>query len=485
VSEPSTHAALDEQGDGALLAFHGAAQLLYRRDRFAIDAEDDVARLQAGRRGGAAHFFDDEIAFGVDLLLLVSRQRTHGDAELRSFVAGALAGRGAHRLLLFQFVDFRLDCGRLAVAPYAQLCGRARLRLRHLIAQIADAIDVVAIHCEDHIAGLHACFRRRAVFLYGADQRTVRPIEAERLRELRIHVLHGDADAATHDVTGLDELLAHVVGDVDRNCERQTHVAASATEDHGVHADHFAAHIEQRPAGVAGIHRHVRLDERHVVVLAANGTRRGTHDARRRTVVEAERRADRQHPFAGPHLLRIADAHGRQILRIDLDHRHVAVRIEADDLRRKFAPVGQSDVHVVGLGHDVCIGQDVTIVADDESRAHPARRRVVFLIATAARRRQAEAPEEIEQRIIRRRAAARSARRSRVLYDFDVHDCFAVLIDERRKIRQRRRAARRTHRNGRLLSCVRCRGWRSRLVRTVAGGASREHCVQCCEEDRK
>src|SRR3954463_14325343 len=89
-------AAFDEQGDGALLALHGTAQLLYRRDRFAVDAEDDVAGLQAGHCGGAAHFLDDKGAFSVNLLLLVSGQRTHCDAELRRLISSALASCGAH-----------------------------------------------------------------------------------------------------------------------------------------------------------------------------------------------------------------------------------------------------------------------------------------------------------------------------------------------------------------------------------------------------
>jgi hypothetical protein len=226
---------------------------------------------------------------------------------------------------------------------------------------------------------------------------------------------------------------------------------------------------------------YVGLNERHVVLFAANGARRRTHDARRCTVIQAERRADRQHPFTGPHLLRIAHAHSWQILRIDLDHCHVAVRIEADDLCRELAPIGQPHVHVVGLGDHVCIRQDVTVVADDEARAHPARRHVVFRPAAATRRRQAEALEELEQWIVRRQPAARSARRSRVLYDFDVHDGLAVLIDERSEVRQRRGAAGRTRRDRRLRGSAWLRG----LVRAVASRATQEHCGQCREEDRK
>jgi hypothetical protein len=73
-----------------------------------------------------------------------------------------------------------------------------------------------------------------------------------------------------------------------------------------------------------------------------------------------------------------------------------------------------------------------------------------------------------------------------LLYDFDVHDCFAVLIDERSEVRQRRGSAGRTRRQHRRLRrrlrwCARL----DRLVCSIAVGASRDYGNHCCEEDRK
>ena len=106
----------------------------------------------------------------------------------------------------------------------------------------------------------------------------------------------------------LDELLAHVVGHVDRDGERQAHVAAAAAVDLRVDADHFAVEIEQRAAGVARIHRHVGLDERHETVFARHGATGGADDARGHAVLERERRTDGEHPFTRTQLRRIADA---------------------------------------------------------------------------------------------------------------------------------------------------------------------------------
>ena len=96
-----------------------------------------------------------------------------------------------------------------------------------------------------------------------ADQRAARTVEAERIGELRVHFLDLHADAAARDLAGAHELLAHVVSDVDRDRERQAHVAAAAAVDLRIDADDFAVEIEQRAAGIAGVHGDVGLDERH------------------------------------------------------------------------------------------------------------------------------------------------------------------------------------------------------------------------------
>src|SRR5262245_58967151 len=111
-------------------------------------------------------------------------------------------------------------------------------------------LDRVAGDAEDHIARLDAGLRGRAVLLYRGDQRAARTVEPERLGELRVEILDGDADAPAHHAAGLDQLLLDVARDVDWNREREPHEAARAAEDLRVDADHLTRHVEQRPAGV-------------------------------------------------------------------------------------------------------------------------------------------------------------------------------------------------------------------------------------------
>src|SRR3546814_4827906 len=85
---------------------------------------------------------------------------------------------------------------------------------------------------------------------------------------------------------------------VDRDREAHAHVAAGGAEDLRVDADHLAAHVEQRAAGVALVDGDVGLDERHVLLLrvAVAATDRAD-DAGGDRMVEAERRADRDRPL--------------------------------------------------------------------------------------------------------------------------------------------------------------------------------------------
>ena len=167
----------------------------------------------------------------------------------------------------------------------------------------------------------------------------------------------------------LTSCCAHVVGHVDRDGERDAHVAAAAAVDLRVDADDFAVEIEQRAAGVAGIHRDVGLDERHEAVFARHGAAGGADDARGDAVLERERRADGEHPLTRTQLRRIADAHHRQVLAFDLDDRDVGAAIEADDLGGVFAPVGHAHRDFIRVGDHVRIGEDVAVGADDEARA--------------------------------------------------------------------------------------------------------------------
>ena len=122
--------------------------------------------------------------------------------------------------------------------------------------------------------------------------------------------MHADADDAARDLAAA-QLRQQIADDVDRDGEADADVALRARVgvDRRVDADDFAAHVEQRSAGVAGVDGRVGLNdvgEPAVGDRQAAGPRRADH-ADADGVRQAERVADGHHPVAGRHLRRVAE----------------------------------------------------------------------------------------------------------------------------------------------------------------------------------
>ena len=150
------------------------------------------------------------------------------------------------------------------------------------------------------------------------------------------------ADRAAPDFAVLLQLAEDLAGEVARHGEADALVAAALAEDRRVDADQLAARVDERAAGVAGIDRGVGLDE---VLVRAPTPRlvRPIADTmpERDGLIQLIRVADRQHPLRDLQLRRIAPRHRRQVARVDLQQREVGGRIDADDLGRHLALVGE------------------------------------------------------------------------------------------------------------------------------------------------
>ena len=102
-------------------------------------------------------------------------------------------------------------------------------------------------------------------------------------------------------------------------------------------------------------------------------------------MIEAEWRADRQHPLAYLQLAGIAQLDGRQPLALDLQHRHIGTRIGTDELGLELAAIGQAHDDLVRIGDHVIVGQDVAIFREDEARAQRLRLALLVTITRHAR----------------------------------------------------------------------------------------------------
>jgi hypothetical protein len=162
----------------------------------------------------------------------------------------------------------------------------------------------------------------------------------------------------------------------------------------------------------------------------------GADDALRRGLLEAVRRADREHRVADLEALRIAEPDHGQILGVDAQHRDVGGRVAAQDLGAELAPVAQLDGHVLGLADDVRVGQHQAVGADDEARAHAAERHLRAL--PAALLEAGHAAEELEERIVLhavgQAVAVLGARLVHAL-DRDADDRGRRLLDDRAVVR--------------------------------------------------
>jgi len=153
--------------------------------------------------------------------------------------------------------------------------------------------------------------------------------------------------------------------------------------------------LNSGPPELTRVDRHVGLDEGHEVLIRQAATL-GTDDACGHRLLESERRAYRQHPFADRQGLGVAEHHMRQAARLDADQRDVAARIGANDGSVILALVGQTHHDAFGLLDDVGVGENVAVVADDEARAE---RFVVRLRTRIVGHARHEATEEIEHRV--------------------------------------------------------------------------------------
>ena len=89
-------------------------------------------------------------------------------------------------------------------------------------------------------------------------------------------------------------------------------------------------------------------------------------------MIEAKWRPDRQHPFANFQVFGIAQLQRRQILAIDLDQRDVRILVGADHLGVVHIAVVETHDHFIGIGHDMMVGQDITIFRNNETGAERA-----------------------------------------------------------------------------------------------------------------
>jgi len=181
--------------------------------------------------------------------------------------------------------------------------------------------------------------------------------------------LHRRAEIAAHHAAFLFELGQHFLDQIGGDGEADADIAAGLAEDRRVDADHFAAHVDQRAAGITRIDRGVGLNE-IVIGPGADLTPLRADDARRHRVIEAEGIADGHDPFADLEPVGVTEAdHGEIVSRVDLDHGDIGLLIAANHFGVVALSVRQGHGDFLRAVDDVAIGENRAVAIDDESRA--------------------------------------------------------------------------------------------------------------------
>ena len=215
----------------------------------------------------------------------------------------------------------------------------------------------------------------------GGDQRSLGLRQLQAFRDFRRYRLDLDAEPAAPGLAMVADLLEHRAGERGRDGKADADAAAGRREDRRVDADDLAGHVEQRAAGVAAVDRRVGLEE-FVVGSLIDVAGAGGQDAGGDGPAEAERIADRHHPVADPQGVGVAEAGGGQrLVGLDAQQRQIGQRIGADQFGLKDGVVVERHLDLVGVGHDMVVGDDQTAGIDDEAgaeRRHRTRRRLLF-----------------------------------------------------------------------------------------------------------
>ena len=252
-----------------------AAAFEHRRERFdggdvlVVDAGDNVAtpHSECGGVRALLHAEDDDAKFAVVALhpeFLRDGGRQIGDLRAgKRVTAGQVAGVARRLLERRAQGDRRLQ--DLALAEHAEL-DRASHALGHeAVLQGLWVLHDLAVDADDHVADLQARTLRRTFFMEARHERTRRPVEPKRLRDVGSQRLQGRAEPWPLDFAAIKRRLNHELHHVGRNRKSDTVRAAALGEDRRVETGEPPVHVDERAAGIAGIDRRVGLNEELIV----------------------------------------------------------------------------------------------------------------------------------------------------------------------------------------------------------------------------
>ena len=187
--------------------------------------------------------------------------------------------------------------------------------------------------------------------------------------------------------------------------QRKTHarIGVGFAQNCGVDADHFAVHIDQRSAGVAGIDGGIGLNEGLELPAGNDVASLGRNDSCGYRLRQSERTAHGQNPVAYLHAVGVAHLGGGQrAIHVNLDHGKIGFLIGADDFgvvlhARRI--ILKPHANAVGFLDHMPVGDDVSLGIDNHARTQGALADRA-IARTAGTRLTARATEEVVEEVV-------------------------------------------------------------------------------------
>src|SRR5216683_3538830 len=158
----------------------------------------------------------------------------------------------------------------------------------------------------------------------------------------------------------MHQIVQYRLGSIDGNSKANAGALFHATsENHGVNADHLAARVQQRTAGVAGVDSGVSLDGFIDKSALSPHRANGTDDATCHGAAETKRIPDGKDLLADNKIFGIADLGLRNRLAGNLYHRQIMRRVHSNDLGFVLLLVAGGHLYLARTFYDVIVGENV------------------------------------------------------------------------------------------------------------------------------
>jgi len=298
-------------------------------DRLTVELKDDVVfaePLLRGRTvgGDAGNNGTLDTIRDPQLLAHFPRDVAHAHAVENAHVTALLSPlQAASRRFLGPPGESRCRGLRFSIAQILDLHLRFGGKLADRQQKLPRIPDRRVIDLGDHIAGLEAGLGGGAVGRHFCDESAL--IGAELCGEIGAKALGRDAQIATRDTAGVDDLFGGGAHEIDRHGKTHAGEAATSAEDRRIDAHDTAGAIDQRTTRVARVDGRIGLNEiLNRLDPEVSATERADDSAADR-LTDTKRIPDGEDNVADLQLVAVSERRRmKRIVRLDFEHRDVS-----------------------------------------------------------------------------------------------------------------------------------------------------------------